>query len=99
MAEYGKVYKQLWRLDRFRTLSDDGRQAVLYALTNPHSNTIGIYRLSLLYASDDLGWSSKRTARALKEAQIQGFIKHDEKHSVMLVYNWWGDGSESKRWN
>jgi hypothetical protein len=78
MRDYGKVHTSFWSSETIRHLSDDGKMLALYLMTSPHTTLIGAFRLPDGYASEDLGWDSKRVAKGFKELLANGFANRCE---------------------
>ena len=87
MAKFASVSPDFWTDVMVREWSDTHRLLALYLLTCPHRNLQGIYRLSMRYASDDLGWSEARTKRNLERLIEDGFAEYDWQASVVLLPN------------
>ena len=88
MAEYGKVYKKIWRNEKFRCLTEDEQALFLYLITSPHSNLLGIYLIAVEYMAADKNWKSDRTKEALDGLTETGFLKYDESRCVILIPSW-----------
>ena len=88
MAEYGKIFKKLWRNAKFRKLSDQGKLLCCYIFSCPHCNSIGLYSLDKYYICADLEWLPKRLDKPFRELLDQRFISYDNKLSVILVHEW-----------
>ncbi|OGT54429.1 MAG: hypothetical protein A3E01_02965 [Gammaproteobacteria bacterium RIFCSPHIGHO2_12_FULL_63_22] len=89
--DYGRVYTSFWNSPDIRSLSDDGRHAALFLLTNPHSNIIGAYLLPDAYLMDGLQWDGDRVRKALSELFAKPFAKRfrDGRHIVICKYLEW----------
>lgn len=85
MAVYSKVERRIWRDEKVRPLSDDGKTCFLYLLTSPHGNIMGMYVLSAGYGASDLNWSVERFSKAFQEVLAQGFISYDNATDLVLV--------------
>ena len=57
----------------------------IYILVNRHRITEGLYRLPKAYICQDLGWTLEQMAAPFAELLKAGFIKYDDKASVVLV--------------
>lgn len=88
MAEYGKVFKKIWRNERFRSLSEDGQSLFLYLVTSPHSNVIGLFLIAIEYMASDKGWTIERARKALADLELAGFVKYDKETCVLLIPSW-----------
>lgn len=85
MAHYGKVFTRVWRDEKFRELTDDGRTLFLYLLTSPHLNMIGFYYLPPAYAADDLRWASSKVLTQVGVLVDAGLVRFDAQRSVILI--------------
>ncbi len=85
---YTRVESRFWQDEKMREVSDDARYLMLYLLTSPHRNIIGIYFLPSPYACFDLGWDEKRFSKGLQELISAALIKYDAKAHVVLVKNY-----------
>lgn len=88
MAEYGRIYKKLWRNKKFKKSSDDGKIVILYVYTSPHSNMIGYYYLPIEYIIVDLKWSAARIKKAFREGLDKAFYEYDYDADIVLVSKW-----------
>ena len=53
-GRYRKVYPRLWHHPGFRRLDGDDKALTLYLLSGPQTNRLGLYKLSIPTAADDL---------------------------------------------
>ncbi|MCK9601852.1 MAG: hypothetical protein M0R06_22600 [Sphaerochaeta sp.] len=86
MNKYTQVYNQMWYDPEFKGLGDDGRLFFVYAMSSPHSNMIGYYRLPLGYICADLGWTMDKASRMVKT--VDHFLAYDEVAEVVLVFKY-----------
>lgn len=85
MAKFASVSPDFWTDTTVADWSDSQKLLALYLLTCPHRNLQGIFRLSVRYAADDLGWSTQRTKRTLEELVDDGFAEYDWAAKVVLL--------------
>jgi len=85
---YTRVESRFWQDEKMRNVSDDARYLMLYLLTSPHRNILGLYFLPFPYACFDLGWDEKRFKKALEELLKTGGIAYDAISHVVLVKNY-----------
>jgi hypothetical protein len=71
---YGRVPTIVW-LQKYP--SEDVRTLRLYAMSGPHSNGVGCYRLPVSYIGEDLSWNIERASEALRQALAVGLIDYD----------------------
>jgi hypothetical protein len=65
--------------------NDDERLAALYILTCEHRTTEGLFRLPLVYAATDLGWTARRFRKAFDRLLADEFIEYDPRAQVCLI--------------
>ncbi len=75
----------LWRDPRFKKLSSDGKVALFYYWTGPHSKSAGIGVFLDGYAEIDLGWRDDEWEQARAEVEGAGFIARDPATETVLV--------------
>ena len=92
MRDYGQVQCSLWGHPDFRSMSDDGRQLLLFLMTGPHSNGLGCSRVPLMYIAADLGWEIERVSETVSETVSKGWIRRCESTDFVLIRNY-------LRWN
>lgn len=85
---YTRVESRFWQDEKMRNVSDDARYLMLYLLTSPHRNILGLYFLPFPYACFDLGWDEKRFKKALEELLNTGGIAYDTISHMVLVKNY-----------
>lgn len=84
---YRKILTSIWADDKFPQFSDDEKLLCMYLFTSPHSNMIGLYRLPLGYAADDLKWTAQRFDKPFRELLRQGLFEWDEPTKLLFVVN------------
>ena len=85
MGKYAQVYTRIWYDKAFNTLSIPYRFFFLYALSSPHSNMIGYYKLPLMYIMSDLGWNHGQAEGAVKDRELAHFLAYDPAAEMILV--------------
>ncbi|MFX0194856.1 MAG: hypothetical protein ACFFCW_01945 [Candidatus Hodarchaeota archaeon] len=90
MAEYGKIYRKLWRSRKFKELAVvPGAQLLyIYILSCPHGNSIGYFNIDKLYIQADFSWNKDEFERAFSEIILKKFVFYDEKTCILLINNW-----------
>lgn len=94
MRQFVKLSPTFWIGTTGKELSKAGPTAqlvALYFISSPHTNYCGIYRVSLAYASADLGLSQASLLKAIDKVQATGFLKFDPAFNVVWVV-------EAARW-
>lgn len=84
---YTRVESKFWQDEKMRDISSDARHLMLYLLTSPHRNILGLYFLPTPYACFDLGWDEERVSKGLKELLRKGCIKYDKDNFVVFIVN------------
>jgi len=65
-------------------LSPEAKLVHAYALTNPHRNAVGFYRLPPAYVAEDTGLDVERVRGALAELQEAGLVMFDDRAILLL---------------
>ena len=86
---YSKIYKRIWRDEKFRKLSEGGQRLALYFLTSPQSNRIGLYPFSRLAARDDLRLARRGYKKRETETLVMLNWSYDEDARVIFLPSWW----------
>jgi hypothetical protein len=87
-AGYARVFRRIWRDEKFRTLSRDEKLAVLYLLSG-QSNRIGYFAFSLALAAEDLGLDLDECRACIARGCAQLGWEYDASSGVILVPTWW----------
>jgi len=86
---YRKIFKRLWRNHDFLSLPDGARVWTLYVLTGPQTNRIGLFRLSLATAADDLHRTIRDVTTHMEvTCQVFGW-EYDAAAKVCWIPSWW----------
>lgn len=85
---YTQVESLFWKDEKFQHVSGDARYLMLYLLTSPHRNILGLYFLPSPYACFDLGWDEQKFKQILHELVKTERIKHDHQNNVILICNY-----------
>ena len=89
MRSFTKISPSLWKSKKFLTLrTDKDRLFYLFALTNNHQISAGVYHLPTAYAAEDLGWSSQEVIDSRKACVSAGLIMFDDETSELLITQW-----------
>jgi hypothetical protein len=86
---YRKIDPRIWKDEKFISLGSFFKLVIIYCLTTPQSNRIGIFNFSPSQAAEDL--------ETLPETFLKGFKKvceifnwrYDEKYRVLYIPKWW----------
>lgn len=61
----------------------------LYCLTNPHSNLLGCYEISIKQMANELDWSKEQVEKVLyRFIEVHQRMKYDNDSKELLVINW-----------
>jgi hypothetical protein len=91
VREFSKVNPQLWGKKQFKSLSTEGKLAMLYFLTCRHQTSAGCYQLPDGYAAADLGWVMETYVAARKEVEAAELILFDEEVSEIFIVGWFAN--------
>jgi hypothetical protein len=87
MKEYRQIVPSFWTdPDIKRQLTLEQKALLIYLITSPHSNMIGLYYLPLEYASAETGLEVK-TIRGHLAGALVGFGTYDEETEEVFVHN------------
>lgn len=92
MAEYGKIYKKVWRSRRFLGMSENAQRLLFYGFSSPDCNALGLYVLKLKHLALDWKWKNQQLNKALKELLMNGWVDYDDDVELILIHGWF-DGS------
>ena len=87
---YGRISEAYWHDDVIRALTEPARYFMLYLMSCPHGNRLGLFVLDLSYAaadldSDDVEWSRAKVSGILQELVEKGRIRWDRRNRVVFV--------------
>lgn len=90
MAIYRNVQLSFWTdskvVDDF---TPEDKYFYLYLLTNPHTNLIGCYEVSLKQMSDETGYNKDTIERLLNRmAEIHNVIRYNKQTKEVYLLNW-----------
>lgn len=80
MRAFATLRSQFWTGTTGKAITSAGKDARIvatYLLTCEHANMIGLYRLPLLYASEETGLKRREVLSALDQLRTAGFVKYD----------------------
>jgi len=96
---YRKVYARLWLNPAFRRLTDGEKLVAIYLLSGPQTNRIGIYKLSLGAACDDLSCRKTRFLANLGSCCGAFGWFWDKPCSVLWIPSWWSFNPPAEKAN
>ncbi len=94
---YGKISEAFWHDAKIRNLSERARYFMLYLMSCPHGNRLGLFVLDLGYAASDLScgvdvatgeaikWEPLHVSEVLTELQDRGRVGWDVEDRVVFV--------------
>lgn len=86
---YRKIYARLWTNADFQRLTDGEKVLTLYLLSGPQTNRVGLYRISIGSACEDLRIRAKDfNYRLERVCQAFGWV-FDELARVLWIPSWW----------
>lgn len=86
---YRKIYTRIWSHPAFRALTDSEKVVALYLLSGPQTNRVGLYKLSIGAATDDLLSRKDRfLAKVATCFDKFGWVL-DKTSSVLWIPSWW----------
>ena len=90
MARQRTIDDGTWRSMRMSGRTVEDRYALLYLLTSPFSNIVGVYELVIPIAAPEMGWDAdsqlKPVLHRLKDA---GFLEYDLETGFIWIRDWW----------
>lgn len=86
MTSY-EVSPRFWSDDLVRTLTPDAKLVMLYLLTGPQSDGIGIFRMYPQVGQEETGLGAGRFLRALHELTTSGKVRWEGDRRVVWVVN------------
>ena len=81
-----------WRDPQIYNLSQEDKATLIYFLTCPSSNIIGVYQVVWGIAAAEMGWTKDQILEVAKRLQSRGLINFDE-HGWVWVKIWWQHNS------
>ena len=88
---YGRISEAFWHDDVIRALTEPARHFMLYLMSCPHGNRLGLFVLAASYAAEDLDcdpeypWDRTKVIRVLEELREKGRIGWDRPNRVVFV--------------
>jgi len=93
-------YAGFWIDPNVQALPLTTRAIVAYCISSPHTNSLGCFRLPLLYAAEDLNISCRTVLKAFGQAQQAGLIKFDSEIGWILIPSFmqWHKTGNARQW-
>jgi hypothetical protein len=84
----------IWRSTKLAGRTQEDRATLLYLLTSPFSNIIGVYPIVPRIAASEMGWDTdSQLVPVLKRLSETGFIDYDAENNFVWVKIWWDHNS------
>lgn len=88
MAIYRQVHVSFWQDAFVLELQPEEKYFYLYLMTNPHTNQCGIYELSKVLMSIELGYPAEKTSMLLQKFIDYKKILYSEETKEVFLVNW-----------
>lgn len=87
VPRYYRVACHVWSDEKVATWPDSQKLLALYLLTTKHRTLEGFFVLPPQYIAADMGWPLRRVKDMLVKLETEGFLRFDEKTSLLLIRN------------
>jgi len=84
---------EFWRSPRVADRSQEDKATLLYLLTSPYSNIIGVYQIVPRIAAAEMGWTADQLLAILKRLNSSEIALFDAESGFVWVKNWWDHNS------
>ena len=84
---------EFWRSPRVADRTQEDKATLLYLLTSPYSNIIGVYQIVPRIAAAEMGWTADQLVTILKRLVESKLIFYDPKSGFVWVKIWWDHNS------
>lgn len=84
---------EFWRSPRIADRTQEDKASLLYLLTSPYSNIIGIYSIVPRIAAAEMGWTAEQLIATLKRLESIPLVRYDDSSGYVWVTNWWDHNS------
>ena len=85
VRKFAKIYPYIWKSEKLRKASKEGKLLALYLLSNPYYCMVGIYELPMEFVKKDTGLSAQEAKKAMDELRELDFLRYDEVTEVVWV--------------
>lgn len=82
-----------WRSVQISVRSQEDKATLLYLLTSPFSNIVGVYQIVPHVAAAEMGWTSEQLLPVLARLSDASLIDYDESSCSVWVKIWWDHNS------
>jgi hypothetical protein len=80
---------EFWRSLRIANRSQEDKATLLYLLTSPYSNIIGVYPIVPCIAASEMGWTVDQLIPVLERLASLELISFDKPSGFVWVCMWW----------
>lgn len=84
---------EFWRAPRIADRTQEDKATLLYLLTSPYSNIIGIYQIVPRIAAAEMGWTADQLLSILKRLGNHDLVLFEDATGFVWVKNWWDHNS------
>lgn len=84
---------QFWRAPQIADRSQEDKATLLYLLTSPYSNIIGVYQIVPRIAAAEMGWTADQLITILRRLETLSLARFDEPSGYVRVCIWWEHNS------
>lgn len=84
---------EFWRAPRIADRTQEDKATLLYLLTSPYSNIIGVYPIVPRIAAAEMGWTADQFLAILKRLGGFDLAQYEESSGYVWVRNWWDHNS------
>jgi hypothetical protein len=82
-----------WRSPRIADRTQEDKATLLYLLTSPYSNIIGVYAIVPRIAAAEMGWTAEQLLAILKRLGSAELVRFEDSSGFVWVQNWWDHNS------
>lgn len=86
------ISDSFWRDPEISDLSQEDKATLLYLLTSPSSNIIGVYQVVWRIAAAEMGWTAEQLVAVLRRLQSKGLVDFTDTGWVWVKL-WWKHNS------
>lgn len=84
---------EFWRSPRIADRTQEDKATLLYLLTSPYSNIIGVYAIVPRIAAAEMGWTAEQLLAILKRLGSVELVRFEDDSGFVWVRNWWDHNS------
>ncbi|MGZ5199204.1 MAG: hypothetical protein ACXWC4_05480 [Telluria sp.] len=84
---------EFWRAPRIADRTQEDKATLLYLLTSPYSNIIGVYPIVPRIAAAEMGWTADQLLAILRRLGTFELVTFEEPSGFVWVRNWWDHNS------